>query len=340
MPSSINPSLINVNFPIAGINQSSQGFRDNYITIQSLFNIAKGEISSLQSSVSSLSSLISTIQTGNGSNNVLSVNSQTGNVIIDIANLGDVAISSLSINQLLQFNGSHWTNYSLQYIDITSALEYAPLNQAGGTMTGALVNNNGFIGNASTASNWANSITITVSGDTSGSVTFDGSSNSTLSLSLSQIGTPGTYTKVITDSEGRVTYGTSLTSSDITNALGYTPSNTSSVSGNKAILQAQWCQGAVVQNGTFYFLLTTQYAGTINSMSFLTLSETSFTVDVRINSIAITGLTSINVNSATPSTVSATGANTFSIGAAIIGVISNVLNSPTEALLSMNITWS
>ena len=42
-------------------------------------------------------------------------------------------------------------------------------------------------------------------------------------ISLSTTGTPGTYSKVVTDSKGRVTSGTNLTESDIVSILGYTP---------------------------------------------------------------------------------------------------------------------
>lgn len=43
------------------------------------------------------------------------------------------------------------------------------------------------------------------------------------SISLSATGTPGTYSKVVTDDKGRVVSGTNLTQSDIISILGYTP---------------------------------------------------------------------------------------------------------------------
>lgn len=51
--------------------------------------------------------------------------------------------------------------------------------------------------------------TITVSGDASGSGT------TSISVTLASVGTAGTYTKVTTDSKGRVTAGTTLSASDI-----------------------------------------------------------------------------------------------------------------------------
>ena len=95
--------------------------------------------------------------------------------------------------------------------NVTTALGYTPYNST---------NPNGYIsGNQS----------ITVSGDASGT------GATAISLTLTSVGTAGTYTKVTTDAKGRVTSGTTLTSADlptytgtltssqVTTALGYTP---------------------------------------------------------------------------------------------------------------------
>ncbi|MEZ0390944.1 MAG: beta strand repeat-containing protein, partial [Pseudobdellovibrionaceae bacterium] len=58
---------------------------------------------------------------------------------------------------------------------------------------------------------------VTISGDAS--ISTDGT------LALKNVGTAGTYTKVTTDAQGRVTSGTNLVSADVTTALGYTPVN-------------------------------------------------------------------------------------------------------------------
>ena len=63
---------------------------------------------------------------------------------------------------------------------------------------------------------------ITLSGDVIGI-----SSGNTLAASLSNTGVAaGTYTKVTVDTKGRVTSATSLGSSDVTTALGFTPVST------------------------------------------------------------------------------------------------------------------
>ncbi|MEZ0391636.1 MAG: beta strand repeat-containing protein [Pseudobdellovibrionaceae bacterium] len=58
---------------------------------------------------------------------------------------------------------------------------------------------------------------VTISGDAS--ISTDGS------LALKNVGTAGTYSKVTTDAQGRVTSGSNLVSADMTTALGYTPVN-------------------------------------------------------------------------------------------------------------------
>lgn len=75
---------------------------------------------------------------------------------------------------------------------------------------------------------------LTVQGNNgiSGTGTFsaNSSTNNTISLGLSASGvTAGTYTKVTVDAYGRTTSGSSLASSDVTTALGYTPVAATSV---------------------------------------------------------------------------------------------------------------
>ena len=86
-------------------------------------------------------------------------------------------------------------------------------------------------GRITSVSNVAVSIpsgSLTFTGDVTGS----GSTGSTTTLTLASSGvTAGTYTKVTVDAKGRVTTGASLSSSDVTTALGYTPYNSTNPSG-------------------------------------------------------------------------------------------------------------
>lgn len=73
-------------------------------------------------------------------------------------------------------------------------------------------------GNASTATKLQTARNISLSGDVTGSASFDGSADASITTALSNTGvTAGTYTKVTVDTKGRVTAGSSLSASDIPN---------------------------------------------------------------------------------------------------------------------------
>lgn len=60
MSSNINPNNINGNFPVAGQDNDSQGFRDNFTNILNNFSFAGTEITALQSAVSNLQDTVET----------------------------------------------------------------------------------------------------------------------------------------------------------------------------------------------------------------------------------------------------------------------------------------
>lgn len=86
------------------------------------------------------------------------------------------------------------------------------VNNSGRTLT---ISSNATISGTNTGDQ-----TITLTGDVTGS----GTGSFTATLAASGV-TAGTYTKLTVDSKGRATAGTSLTSGDVTTALGYTPVN-------------------------------------------------------------------------------------------------------------------
>ena len=49
MTSSINPNNIDITFPVAGQDNDSQGFRDNFTNLKTSLQYAKDEIEDLQS---------------------------------------------------------------------------------------------------------------------------------------------------------------------------------------------------------------------------------------------------------------------------------------------------
>ena len=52
MASNINPNNIDITYPIAGQDNDTQGFRDNFSNIKNNFVVTKNEISSIQDTLS------------------------------------------------------------------------------------------------------------------------------------------------------------------------------------------------------------------------------------------------------------------------------------------------
>ena len=74
----------------------------------------------------------------------------------------------------------------------------------------------GINANAVSASKLAEAKNISVSGDATGSASFDGSADTTIAVTLANSGvTAGAYTKVTVDAKGRVTAGAALEAADI-----------------------------------------------------------------------------------------------------------------------------
>ena len=114
---------------------------------------------------------------------------------------------------------------------------------------------------------------------------------------------------------------------------------TPATSRNTARLQAQWVTGAIVVNDTVWLAYDAPYNGTVNSLTYFT-GNGSFSVAIQINGTNVTGLSAVAVSSATPATATATAANTFTAGQRITAVITAATGSPTDALLSLAVTWS
>jgi hypothetical protein len=114
---------------------------------------------------------------------------------------------------------------------------------------------------------------------------------------------------------------------------------TPAISRNTERLQAQWVTGAVVANDTIWLVYDSPYAGTLTALTYFT-GNGSFSVAIQINGTNVTGLSAISVSSATPATATATAANVFTAGQRITAVITSATGSPTDALLSLAVTWS
>ena len=91
--SNINPNNIDGTFPVAGQDNSSQGFRDNFTNIRNNFSYAQNEINDLQSKAITTSALTGATLTNNMSYNVLQ-NAQLFSPSYTFVNLGTAASSS------------------------------------------------------------------------------------------------------------------------------------------------------------------------------------------------------------------------------------------------------
>lgn len=114
--STINTNGINVNYPVPGVNNNSQGFRDNFSSIRNNLNIASSEISDLQNKVVVKSALANTTLNNDMANTLISNaavrgfrsptynlgNALTGSILID-ASLGDVQYGTVAGNVTLEF---------------------------------------------------------------------------------------------------------------------------------------------------------------------------------------------------------------------------------------------
>ena len=95
-------------------------------------------------------------------------------------------------------------------------------------------------GTASTATTLATSRTISLTGDATGSVSFDGSANAPIAVTLANSGvTAGQYSKVTVDAKGRVTAGSQITGSDITSLPWSKITNTPTTLSGYGITDAQ-----------------------------------------------------------------------------------------------------
>ena len=116
--SAINTGSINVNYPLPGVNNSSQGFRDNFSGIKNNLDTAANEISDLQDLAILKGALPDTVLDNDMSNTLISNaltqgfrqttynlgNSLSGNLTIDLTN-GDVQYGTVVSNLSLSFAG-------------------------------------------------------------------------------------------------------------------------------------------------------------------------------------------------------------------------------------------
>lgn len=142
MTSQINTNGINVNYPVPGENNSSQGFRDNFAQIRNNLNTGATEISDLQSKVVLKAALDNNVLNNDMANTLISNastsgfrattyplgTSLSGTVLIDV-NRADVQYGVIEGNVLLQFGGWAPTNTESNVVlRLTVANRYATIS--------------------------------------------------------------------------------------------------------------------------------------------------------------------------------------------------------------------
>tara|TARA_R110000868_G_scaffold22642_4_gene92809 strand:- start:3641 stop:4726 length:1086 start_codon:yes stop_codon:yes gene_type:complete len=120
-------------------------------------------------------------------------------------------------------------------------------------------------GRASSAAVLENARAISLSGDASGTATFDGSQNINIAVVFGNINVAGTYSKVTVDNGGRVVAGNILLSNvDVISSLGYTPLQQVNLDG--AALGTSTLYGSIA-NITVALADSGVAAGTYNSVT-------------------------------------------------------------------------
>jgi len=163
--STINTNSINVNYPVPGVNNNSQGFRDNFASIVTNLNTAGTEITDLQNKVVVKQALTGTTLNNDMANTLISNasvrgfrsttynlgNALAGTVLVDTS-LGDVQYGAVASNTT--FNFGSWAPAGTQanvQLNISVSNSLAVITFSGNVVV-ANANNNG----VSTLENFSN----------------------------------------------------------------------------------------------------------------------------------------------------------------------------------------
>lgn len=95
--STINTNAINVNYPVPGVNNNSQGFRDNFASIVTNLNAAGTEITDLQNKVVVKQALLGTTVNNDMANTLIS-NASTRSFRATTYNLGNALSGTVLVN--------------------------------------------------------------------------------------------------------------------------------------------------------------------------------------------------------------------------------------------------
>ena len=133
----------------------------------------------------------------------------------DTAMDGRVSALETSITTKVE-NTKVATSTDLGLVKSSTANNDVSVDASTGVMTVNTITSDKISGSVAEADKLSSSKTISVSGDATGSASFDGSANADIAVTLKDSGvTAGTYTKVKVDAKGRVTEGSNITTADV-----------------------------------------------------------------------------------------------------------------------------
>ena len=129
MASNINETGVNKDYPIAGQDNDSQGFRDNFTVIKDNFVAAKSEIETLQTNTAKL----------NADNNFLGNKVQNAELINNSE--GYFSGGTVNTSQNINFSNGHHQSFTVG-ADVTLTLSAWPAVGKSGTLR-VYINNDG-----------------------------------------------------------------------------------------------------------------------------------------------------------------------------------------------------
>ena len=138
MSSNINPNNINGNFPVAGQDNDSQGFRDNFTNILNNFSFASSEITDLQNAVTNLQETVAangnvTAYYGNVTQSLTVGGTIYGNVVGDIYTVsGTKVIDNGTTGYDATFTGNVNGNAVVGSANVTTKLNMAGITSFSG----------------------------------------------------------------------------------------------------------------------------------------------------------------------------------------------------------------
>ena len=128
MTSQINPNNINGSYPVAGQDNSSQGFRDNFTNTRTNFQFAAAEISDLQAKALLKAPLTGTSVVNNNMNGTVISNAQLQSVSTTAVDLQDIS-GTVTLNYAA---GQY--QYGTAIGNVTLAFSSFPVSAGGGTI--------------------------------------------------------------------------------------------------------------------------------------------------------------------------------------------------------------